>query len=401
MKCSQTSGKDTDHIAISDRNRHAKNSSSVDMTTGLPGELTTPPLTPPREPPPPTSEPINGNRNNVSDSVHANSANYKTTKQLDPEAGADVATDVIRKHLTKASEELTNSQVHTPSPKMEKTPPALVVISDRKGGTGEEVGSSPGKCDPVMDKPEAFQDNREATPPESRSPYVSTEYMSGTGKGEVGSLQSMQVTSASVGSHGRDGFSSGEEEMEDVELVLVEDGEEGREGSRQKGNTAEGSKPIGGDDTGSRDARGGMRETVGVSRHIGHHRPPDVAVVMNGRKEQSQNGHGSNGGKKSSPELESPSQGSDGFHRRDKEEMGVVRAMHTTNAKQAAKVKQFFNTIQQHGNKLGSEVAEQVQELIHALMVRDSRGWGRQGGGERERQLRRAKGRGNKVRQVG
>lgn len=38
--------------------------------------------------------------------------------------------------------------------------------------------------------------------------------------------------------------------------------------------------------------------------------------------------------------------------------------------RQVAKVKQFFTTLQQFGNKNGSEVAEQVQELITAVVVR-------------------------------
>ena len=39
--------------------------------------------------------------------------------------------------------------------------------------------------------------------------------------------------------------------------------------------------------------------------------------------------------------------------------------------RQVAKVKQFFTTLQQFGNKNGSEVAEQVQELITAVVVRE------------------------------
>ncbi len=38
-------------------------------------------------------------------------------------------------------------------------------------------------------------------------------------------------------------------------------------------------------------------------------------------------------------------------------------------SKQVAKLKQFFTTLQGFGNKLGSEAAEQVQELITALVV--------------------------------
>jgi len=41
----------------------------------------------------------------------------------------------------------------------------------------------------------------------------------------------------------------------------------------------------------------------------------------------------------------------------------------TPNVHQVAKLKRFFTTLQQFGNKMSSEVAEQVQELITALVV--------------------------------
>ena len=41
----------------------------------------------------------------------------------------------------------------------------------------------------------------------------------------------------------------------------------------------------------------------------------------------------------------------------------------TANVHQVAKLKRFFTTLQQFGNKMSSEVAEQVQELITALVV--------------------------------
>lgn len=40
-----------------------------------------------------------------------------------------------------------------------------------------------------------------------------------------------------------------------------------------------------------------------------------------------------------------------------------------SSSKQSAKVKQFFTTLQMFGNKISQEVAEQVQELIAALVV--------------------------------
>lgn len=374
----QTSGKDSDRFAITGRNKHAKNGGNMDMSS-LP---TTPPLTPPREQlqplPPITSDPINGNpingnRNNLSDSVHANSANFKTTKQLD--AGASIPKDVLRKQLT-GELERTNSPVRIPPSRMEATPPALVVISDnneKRGGVREDqevTEASPRKKVEEQDKPE-FQDGREATPPRTHSPYANAEYSSHREKGrrEFGSLQSMQVTSAGGSGHGREPSSSEEEEMEDVELVLVEEEEEERGETPQQKDSMMGSKPAGSP------VVGGVREGfVGVSQHrvLHQHQPPN-AVVMNGSKEHTRNGHStaSDGqlGKIPSPEVENPSQGGDRFHRRNRGEGGVVRTVHMTNAKQAAKVKQFFTTIQQHGNKLGSEVAEQVQELIHAVMV--------------------------------
>ena len=43
-------------------------------------------------------------------------------------------------------------------------------------------------------------------------------------------------------------------------------------------------------------------------------------------------------------------------------------------AHQAAKVKQVFTTIQDYANRMGRDVAEQVQELIHAVMVSKNMG---------------------------
>ena len=52
------------------------------------------------------------------------------------------------------------------------------------------------------------------------------------------------------------------------------------------------------------------------------------------------------------------------------EELGENMASYSYRVRQVAKVKQFFTTLQSFSNRMSSEVAEQVQELITALVVR-------------------------------
>lgn len=63
------------------------------------------------------------------------------------------------------------------------------------------------------------------------------------------------------------------------------------------------------------------------------------------------------------------------------EELGENSA--SFRVRQVAKVKRFFTTLQTFGNKISGEVAEQVQELIAALVVSGQwrQGWGEGGGG--------------------
>lgn len=343
----------------------------------LPGDLTTPPLTPP-----PTSEPMNGNRNNVSDSVHANSANFKTTTTTAAKhsnSGVGVAKDTFRKQLVEAaSEELlkSSSPIHTPQ-RMEATPPALVVIE-----TAQDGKMLPGREGhaPSHEHGKGVEDSREAMPPSLYSGAGDK------GQGARDSLQSMQVTSA--GSEVSNASSS-EDEMEELELVLVEEDGEPLH-SKDSGATGKASHSPSTDLQASMDSP--RDSSVGVSSshrgppnqqstkstntsslgapHRGR-RPSPAPLLVNGRgKEPARNGHtpGNEHGKMLSPEHRTPSQdggggGGGGEGRNGRESSRIA------SAKQAAKVKQFFTTIQHHGNKLGCEVAEQVQELIHALMV--------------------------------
>jgi hypothetical protein len=327
-----------------------------------------------------------------------------TAKQLDSEVG--VAKDPIRKQLTEASDELrrTNSPVRVPPPRMDATPPALVVITDSKE---EEFSEAPPRmisAEGKQDKSKVVQDSREATPPSNHSPSTSAAYHASPadkGRNEVGSLQSMQVTSA--GGHGRDISSSEEEELGEVEFVYVDDeGMEAGERERLQRMRKCVVKPP---------AEGVRNPNVGTSPEVGggmgevssHRNPvPPNAVAVNGSNEMIRNGHSSvnenSRSNKPSLELGSPSRSVERFHRRNKGEGEVVRTVYMTNAKQAAKVKQFFTTLQQHANKLGSEVAEQVQELIHALMVSGEGGRGVGEGGGRGKKEVEEGGRGNRER---
>ena len=68
---------------------------------------------------------------------------------------------------------------------------------------------------------------------------------------------------------------------------------------------------------------------------------------------------GNSDGDRSSPRKDPPAT--------NKSSDGSTAAQHS---KQSAKIKQFFTTLQTFGNKTSQEVAEQVQELITALVVR-------------------------------
>lgn len=387
----------------------------------VPGELTTPPLTPPREHAQimVTSEPVNGNRNNVSDSVHASSAHFKSTKTMDSGVGVAATNDAIaaRQQLVdEVSPEEDSHSVHVLT-RMEAKPPALVVISGRandkqvEGEEGEGGGqrgevTSPGNRDHRGEHTEEYQVTGEVVVADQNA-YVSSGVVAEKGYGEgrgnagSGSLQSTTVTSAGNGGGVDDAVTSDddEEDVEGMDLVLVEEGEEEGEGEGEdkqqnraihttsihapRGNA----KTVGSEELRTReDPHASRRESPsnrasdagshnGHHHHHHHHHRP---AGMNGSEERPRNDHTSSAsistqGKKyaSSPSAESPSQGgsNDGFHMRNNGEGNGGRLVAMTNAKQAAKVKQFFTTIQQHGNALGSEVAEQVQELIHALMV--------------------------------
>ena len=377
----------------------------------VPGELTTPPLTPPREHPQMmvTSEAVNGNRNNVSDSAHASSAHFKSTKPV----GVASNDAVTRQQFDEGSPEEDGHSVHVLT-RMEAKPPALVVISDNanskqaegererereeEGGRGgrEEVTPT-GNRDHREEHPDAYRVTREVG--SDQNAYISSGNIAENGCCDASSLQSTTVTSASNGGGGGgadDDAMNSDEDVEGMDLVLVEEGEEeeeeegrGRE-EQQRNRTIHTTsahtnvKTVGLEEVhahgdphvsrrGSPSTRGsdaGSQKGHHHHHNHHHHRPASI----NGREERPRNGHTSTSstsaqGKKYIS-AESPSQGgNDGFHMRNKGEGNGGRVVAMTNAKQAAKVKQFFTTIQQHGNKLGSEVAEQVQELIHALMV--------------------------------
>lgn len=342
----------------------------------LSGDLATPPLTPPQserdEAPSPRplmiSEPVNGNRNNVSDSAHANSASFMST------TGHVISNGVPRKQSPldegvkiRASPVLTQTQsraspVHAQS-RLNVEPPALVVIG--KGGRGEEDGEERMAVSPSGSPVEENGSIRGLDEASNREASLSSKpYASDRG----GSLQSMVVTSVGDGVGHEDPESGrGEEDDDDVDLdlVVVEDEEmplqeppkrvtpsnlssqsqqtEPRSMS-QHISRARDTEPVG--STGAETHRGPLPATVnGTSEHlIKNHTPSSKSA---GLKEASNRG----------------------FHDRNRNDVELVRSAGVTNVKQAAKVKQFFTTIQQHGNKLGNEVAEQVQELIHALVV--------------------------------
>ncbi len=341
--------------------------------TGLPGNLTTPPLTPPREersqPLMATSEPINGNRNNVSDSVHANSASFKATVNVGVSNGV-----TSREQETEALDRLDTSSVTDSPSNLDAEPPALVIISDMEDEKeeGEEeamdVSSEPTKPEEQFLSAEPSQCNGK-TPPNKVYMKVSSGG-GGGGKEEgavTGSLQSTKVTSA-----GKDAVSSGEEELEEVDLEQDADKNMTQHGNFLKrpahittNNSANIPHPH--SNASPADTKvDSPTKSASLPSHRAYH--PTAVNVM---KKHSKNGHTPSSVYATERKLrEVKARESGGFQDHNRRETDVESAAPVTNVKQAAKVKQFFTTIQQHGNKLGSEVAEQVQELIHALMVR-------------------------------
>lgn len=391
--------------------RNKDHEGAVHVTT-FPGDLTTPPLTPPgpREEGEVTSEPVNGNRNNVSDSVHAKSVNLKARKTHD--LGLTGPNGVTRQRLAESPCERAENTNHMHAAagsraEVHVQPPALVII----GNGGKEEGEvqremAAGENTPEELERNVLHSNGEPVPSQYPNAYSSSNHggggggsSDGGGGGEHGSVQSMKVTSAGDG--GESVSSEDEEEVEDIELVLVED-EEGAEEVRRRDHLSKRlldsdfAKQSSDDVTGL--ARGmnqqqqqqqQQQQESAMARRNGSSTGKGANMVshrqrhhqLESRKEVARNGHVPSAAihslhKNHTPlEYQVSRSTNNGFHGGGgggggggRKESGTGKSASVT-SKQAAKVKQVFTTIQQHGNKLGSEVAEQVQELIHALVV--------------------------------
>ena len=392
----QASGSECERCTVTSRNKQAQN--SVDMVPGL---LSTPPLTPPQQEavgrqqqgqlqeeldsvssPDPSpllviAEPMNGNRNNVADSVHANSASFKSTtghhhhavlsnglpgKQQPP---SDIEGPKIRSGGVQGRGSPAQSR-------LDLEPPALVVI-DRGEGRREErekeerMDIAASSASPV-DKQDSSRD-REKFP-----------------RDKAGSLQSTVVTSVAEGrslerrDSGRGEDDDDDDEDIDIDLVVVEDEEEA--GLIQQATPTEGAASSKSSSPSSHSQHSRDGEGTASQRHVrtapSHHTRPAVNGTSERLAKNHQNHAVSPGVTLERKELAS----SGGFHHDRGKKEGEGRTGGGNSNKQASKVKQFFTTIQQHANKLGSEVAEQVQELIHALVVSEREGEGREGEGE-------------------
>ena len=306
-----------------------------------------------------TSEPVNGNRNNVSDSALANSASFKATKGVDMNVG--VSNGILRKQDAGIQERLDASRNATnSSSNLDTEPPDLVIISDMDDDKEEEVMPEPTEPDKQVSL-EQSQSNGEMTSNQKVYAHViSADAVDG--RSPSNSLQSAAVTSA-----GKDAASSGEDEVEDVDLELIEEDTEPNSTDQAISSShANSSNPTNSHPSAS--AVDAKDSSVKKTRLLGH--PSHHQSAASPSKKHSRNGHTPSHvyamERKSAMKDHREGGGSQEHNRREVDSEGTAPV---TNVKQASKVKQFFTTIQQHANKLGSEVAEQVQELIHALMV--------------------------------
>ena len=353
--------------------------------------LTTPPLTPPQDNTL-NLPPMNGNRNNMADCAHPKAENFKTiSKEIDSKV-IPVSDQVAQ--LPEASMH-NGDHVFVSASHADMEPPALIIVEDDEGPEKQEEEK---RKDCVSAEENQLQASVEQSAWKERNTVTSPE------KGESGAVCSNGVETISTG---REEYhtSSEEEEMEEIDLVLVEGAEEEEERGKANGTHLENHVMVG-----SVEAKGSTSNcfpqstissnNVGVipnaskpalpisNREIDSSKtvrpsasvsPPQEAYAVNSYVFHSNNkGHfvktpqanvpvisASGGGEAVAREVSQ--NGRDKFSRDGRRERSKGSPLVCSH--QAAKVKQVFTTMQQYANNMGRDVAEQVQELIHAVMV--------------------------------
>ncbi len=348
--------------------------------TGLPVNLTTPPLTPPRENL--SGEvPVNVNRNNVSDSVHVKATQFSASVRQGAIIGAKES------ERGKTYSEVSHSRVNggsgfAASHAVDSEPPALVIV------TNSEAEEEPLVAD-------QSNNMEEASMTESRQGAAA--WKNGRSVEDFSLGKSRAVEQDKAISDEDD-----EEEVEDMELVLVEEDDQGMEEKSRhvvaagidkraisgsvKSMEAESSTtgenghmgPMGATHTGSVPStreRANSPGAVNSGMSTVTSCPDEVHTSVNFAKTvTSRNGVVSSASddreavlmRQSSPARNGGNRGGE-----DGKNNNVI-VSDIACSKRAAKVKQFFSTIQQCANGLGRDVAEQVQELIHAVLVSGS-----------------------------
>ncbi len=379
-------------------------------------ELTTPPHTPPHDQSPmatttrsttTTTEPVNGNRNNLSDSALASFKDARNHQEIVSTSGG------IRVQKQQRDESKYSSRGYS---RVDSEPPALVIVDD----SAESQNLQEPRETSSVNKSRGEQDSTEGShrssgtdsgPIQVQKGHVMTDRVSSHSTkmnspvGQEGSGSLVQKLTPVDGqrdihqSHHEDNPSSSEsEEMEEMDLVLVEDESEIAEMERQKNNSDEISRSAfrsnqssdaiittvpprlasgggagGGAGGGGTSAGSNVTKKGNLIASKGHHHHQHSAQTqtdisrVNGEKEQMRKILPPTSQGRVVASTTAASERSGRFASERKSKNGAASFV---NVKQAAKVKQFFTTIQQHGNKISTEVAEQVQELIHALMVR-------------------------------
>ena len=403
IRCSQASDHKHGILVASDRNGQGP----TEPGTSLHVDLTTPPLTPRDSNEDPSllveaSEQMNGNRNNVSDSVHASSSNFKSTRKS-PILMSTISNKVKEQHhqVGKPMEEFKQNG----SPACSTEPPALVIVEN----FDEDIADPSSTEGRLPNQHENSSDHARSNGLEMSKQEHSADSTVSPSREEGDLEQSSCTTTLRVvgkmqnsGEEGREG-SDEFEDVEDMELILVEEEEEEEEKRRREtkslqssgtsrevlvessatvsssmqevvGNANKSVKVTESSRNESSNRGGGEGRGVTIMKVNGRSAGQVVSTAGGDKRESSgervKNGHSSHSVNEPAVEFRrSADSNNNGQSRESGKDSAKTPSSSVMNVKQAAKVKQFFTTIQQHGNKVGREVAEQVQELIHALMV--------------------------------
>lgn len=364
------------------------NSLNPSSTTSLPVYLTTPPLTPPRDKSL-NEPPTNGNRNNVADCAHPKKDNFTTTSRPNDSKTVPLTNNVAR--FSEGSRQNGNP-MYVASSYGDSEPPALIIVR------GEGVGLRRSQ------EPEKGEKRECSAGDEDHFQESAWKHQRNAEKEETATVHSHHNAVASSTLQENCSISSSEdEEVEEMDLVLVEEEDEqedsGKPRTEIRSVEAESSTSTFPQSTITSDNAGNAaiaptqascttnreNDLSKTERLPAASRSPQVAHTTSNHVNSSNSGQDhhmrtthvtipaismdvSGGNTKAVVRGEASQNGGDRFSGDVGKEKS--KALSMVCIRQATKVKQVFTTIQETANRMGRDVAEQVQELIHAVMVR-------------------------------